>query len=74
VSAGVGTPAWFPPRSVSQQTAKEKATSQPRAARLSISKENAVGIEVRNLSKKYGSFQAVNDVSFEVPGGQLVAL
>ncbi|WP_373926500.1 sulfate/molybdate ABC transporter ATP-binding protein [Paludisphaera borealis] len=33
-----------------------------------------MGIEVRNLSKKYGSFQAVNDVSFEVAGGQLVAL
>ncbi len=33
-----------------------------------------MGIEVRGLSKKYGSFQAVNDVSFEVTAGQLVAL
>jgi sulfate/thiosulfate transport system ATP-binding protein len=33
-----------------------------------------VGIVVRNLSKRFGPFQAVDDVSFEVPGGQLVAL
>jgi sulfate transport system ATP-binding protein len=33
-----------------------------------------VGIEVRGLSKRYGSFQAVKDVSFEVPAGELVAL
>jgi len=33
-----------------------------------------VGIEVLNLSKRYGSFQAVKDVSFEVVAGQLVAL
>jgi sulfate transport system ATP-binding protein len=33
-----------------------------------------VGIEAQNLSKRYGSFQAVKDVSFEVPAGQLVAL
>jgi sulfate transport system ATP-binding protein len=33
-----------------------------------------VGIAVRNLSKRFGSFQAVDDVSFEVPEGQLVAL
>ncbi|AMV35898.1 Sulfate/thiosulfate import ATP-binding protein CysA [Planctomyces sp. SH-PL62] len=36
--------------------------------------EKTVAIEVRGLSKKYGSFQAVNDVSFEVQAGQLVAL
>jgi sulfate/thiosulfate transport system ATP-binding protein len=33
-----------------------------------------VGIAVRNLSKRFGSFQAVDGVSFEVPEGQLVAL
>ncbi len=33
-----------------------------------------MGIVVRHLSKRYGAFQAVNDVSFEVPTGQLVAL
>ncbi|MGD0040426.1 MAG: ATP-binding cassette domain-containing protein, partial [Isosphaeraceae bacterium] len=33
-----------------------------------------MGIEVKNLSKCYGTFQAVKDVSFEVIAGQLVAL
>jgi sulfate transport system ATP-binding protein len=33
-----------------------------------------VGIIVRNLSKRYGTFQAVDNVTFEVPAGQLVAL
>jgi sulfate transport system ATP-binding protein len=33
-----------------------------------------VAITVRNLSKRYGTFQAVDDVSFDVPAGQLVAL
>ena len=33
-----------------------------------------MGIVVRNLSKRFGSFQAVDGVSFEVPSGQLVAL
>ncbi|MBV8557886.1 MAG: sulfate/molybdate ABC transporter ATP-binding protein, partial [Planctomycetaceae bacterium] len=33
-----------------------------------------VGIVVRNLSKRFGRFQAVDGVSFEVPAGQLVAL
>jgi sulfate transport system ATP-binding protein len=33
-----------------------------------------VAITVRGLSKRYGNFQAVDDVSFDVPAGQLVAL
>jgi sulfate transport system ATP-binding protein len=33
-----------------------------------------MAISVRNLSKRFSSFQAVDDVSFEVPAGQLVAL
>ena len=33
-----------------------------------------VGIVVRNLTKRFGHFQAVDGVSFEVPAGQLVAL
>jgi sulfate transport system ATP-binding protein len=33
-----------------------------------------VAITVRHLSKRYGTFQAVDDVSFDVPAGQLVAL
>jgi sulfate/thiosulfate transport system ATP-binding protein len=39
-----------------------------------IYKETAVAIAVRHLSKRYGTFQAVDDVSFDVPAGQLVAL
>jgi len=33
-----------------------------------------LAIAVRNLSKRFGSFQAVDGVSFEVPAGELVAL
>jgi sulfate transport system ATP-binding protein len=33
-----------------------------------------MGIAVKNLSKRFGAFQAVDEVSFEVPSGQLVAL
>jgi sulfate transport system ATP-binding protein len=33
-----------------------------------------MGIAVKNLSKRFGAFQAVDGVSFEVPSGQLVAL
>jgi sulfate transport system ATP-binding protein len=39
-----------------------------------IQKETAVAIAVRHLSKRYGTFQAVDDVSFDVPAGELVAL
>lgn len=31
-------------------------------------------IVVRNLSKRFGNFQAIDDVTFSIPGGQLVAL
>jgi sulfate transport system ATP-binding protein len=33
-----------------------------------------MSIVVKHLSKRFGSFRAVDDVSFEVPGGDLVAL
>ena len=33
-----------------------------------------MSIEVRNLRKAFGSFVALDDVSLEVPGGELVAL
>jgi sulfate/thiosulfate transport system ATP-binding protein len=33
-----------------------------------------MSIVAKNLTKRFGSFQAVNDVSFTVPAGQLVAL
>src|SRR3954462_16041015 len=49
-------------------------SEQPRVTSQEAGKESTVGIEVQNLSKRYGSFQAVKDVSFEVVAGQLVAL
>ena len=33
-----------------------------------------MGIAVRNLSKSFGSFRAIDGISFEVPAGELVAL
>jgi len=33
-----------------------------------------VSIKVRNVSKSFGRFKALNDVSFDIPTGQLVAL
>src|SRR6476646_7628866 len=33
-----------------------------------------MSIEVRNLRKTFGSFVALDDVSLDVPGGELVAL
>jgi ABC-2 type transport system ATP-binding protein len=31
-------------------------------------------IEVRDLTKRYGELAAVDEVSFEVPGGRLLAM
>src|ERR1700682_1042344 len=39
-----------------------------------LPREDDVAIAVRDLSKRFGTFQAVGGVSFEVPAGQLVAL
>jgi sulfate/thiosulfate transport system ATP-binding protein len=33
-----------------------------------------MSIQVRNLRKGFGSFVALDDVSLDVPGGELVAL
>jgi sulfate transport system ATP-binding protein len=74
MSAAVPTPTWFPPGIVDRPVATDKTKARPRVERLSRGEEDVVGIAVRNLSKRYGSFEAVKDVSFEVPGGQLVAL
>jgi sulfate/thiosulfate transport system ATP-binding protein len=48
--------------------------ARPSSNRRNINQETAVAIAVRHLSKRYGKFQAVADVSFDVPAGQLVAL
>src|SRR6185295_8448213 len=36
--------------------------------------DEPVSIEVRNVTKTFGSFKAVDDVSLSVPTGELVAL
>ena len=61
-SRTVTKPAMVPHRRLSQNGLKR------------TQKEPTVAIAVRHLSKKYGTFQAVDDVSFDVPAGQLVAL
>ena len=33
-----------------------------------------MSISVKNISKKFGAFTALDDVSLEVPGGSLLAL
>ena len=33
-----------------------------------------MSIEVKNIRKNFGSFSALNDVSLDVPSGELVAL
>ncbi len=33
-----------------------------------------MSIEIRNIQKSFGSFSALNDVSLDVPSGELVAL
>jgi sulfate transport system ATP-binding protein len=42
--------------------------------KLNTGKDQTVAIAVRHLTKRYGTFQAVDDVTFDVPAGQLVAL
>src|SRR6476660_2963868 len=33
-----------------------------------------MGIEIRNVSKRFGNFQALKDISLDVPDGELLAL
>ena len=33
-----------------------------------------MSIEIRNIQKNFGSFSALNNVSLDVPSGELVAL
>ena len=70
----VGTSKFRSSRSIRSRppAADGPGTSWP--SHRSNRKESTVGIEVKNLSKRYGAFQAVWDVSFEVVAGQLVAL
>jgi sulfate/thiosulfate transport system ATP-binding protein len=51
-----------------------KSARHASKTKIHTHKETSVAIAVRNLSKRYGTFQAVDNVSFDVPAGQLVAL
>jgi ABC-type branched-subunit amino acid transport system ATPase component len=42
--------------------------------RVDASEEERVGISVRNVTKRFGDFVALDNVSVEVPHGSLVAL
>ncbi len=50
-----------------------RAAEEPEPARLERV-ERRMSIEVRGVTKTFGSFTAVNDVSLKVPDGELVAL
>jgi sulfate transport system ATP-binding protein len=63
-----------PSRIFFHNKASGTAARQTWITRESPTEESTVGIEVKGLSKRYGSFEAVKDVSFEVPAGELVAL
>ncbi len=46
----------------------------PQDLRPNVMEARAVGIEVRNITKRFGEFTALEDVSLEVPDGALLAL
>src|SRR5436190_17721818 len=53
----------------------EATTGEPhRRSRGGSRKDWGMSIEVRNLRKTFGDFVALDNVSLEVPGGELVAL
>jgi sulfate transport system ATP-binding protein len=64
--------AW--PKKITAPVAAARGARRSSKFKSSTQKDNAVAIAVRHLSKRYGTFQAVDDVSFDVPAGQLVAL
>jgi sulfate transport system ATP-binding protein len=41
---------------------------------MSHDRTDAVGIEIRGVTRRFGAFAALDDVTFDVPGGELVAL
>jgi sulfate transport system ATP-binding protein len=53
---------------------RSKAATATATGTATAGETTEVGILVRNLTKHFGAFHAVDDVSFTVPEGQLVAL
>jgi len=45
-----------------------------RRQRTELESSSRMSIQAANLSKKFGNFTALNDVTLEIPGGELVAL
>src|SRR4051812_26365049 len=53
---------------------RDVRAAQHDLSRPQASKENLMAIEAHNISKKFGDFVALDDVSVEVPAGSLTAL
>ncbi|MGH7516041.1 MAG: sulfate/molybdate ABC transporter ATP-binding protein [Gemmatimonadales bacterium] len=41
---------------------------------MSLDARDPVGIQIRGVTRRFGTFAALDDVTFDVPGGELVAL
>jgi sulfate transport system ATP-binding protein len=62
-------------RPVPPSTSRPPIVEQPPVRRLDGAEENSqLGISVRNVTKRFGDFVALDNVSLEVPHGSLVAL
>ena len=53
---------------------QRRAVAERAEADRHTGKDRRMSIEVRNLRKAFGNFVALDDVSLDVPGGELVAL
>src|SRR6266496_3550005 len=77
---GAGGPAGATQHALVSNGRRAERDSFPRSergvwgARLQRPPVQSMSIEVRNITKKFGDFVAVNDLSLTVPGGELVAL
>ena len=53
---------------------QRRSMAEEAGPRQHLRKDRVMSIEVRNLRKAFGSFVALDNVSLDVPGGELVAL
>jgi sulfate transport system ATP-binding protein len=57
-----------------RKAAADAARARPPAKALLPEPENIMSIEIRNVSKQFGDFQALRDVSLDIKSGELIAL